>query len=278
MSAPQSPLNTTFTPAASAPAKDLCLTWRFSIADDVDKVLKFYADNQHKHVENCGESHYADRITSGRTLIIEDQDGNIKVSSMAHYDPYMSAVGQVAIGSTMSILQGCELEPLQRRPYVAVVASQVIERFLVDPPQDCFFAMIWKKTENDRVTQMLNCEVGWPIVTVTQEFADVVNEGPNLDKQHWLQATSRTLPHQARIVLSLLERNSEIVKHKTQERYKLDFSRFSLADAVHRPLIQELAHGKFGQMLESAPAVPLRHAHDLLMNYMRPSVPTPAKP
>lgn len=259
--------------AAAAPAKDLSLTWRFSDSTDVASVLKFYADNQHEHVENSGEAHYTDRITSGRTLIIEDQDGSIKVASMAHYDPYMKAVGQVVIGSTMSILQGCELEPLKCRPYVGIIASQVVERFLVEPPTDCFFAMIWKKAEFDRVTEMLHREVGWPIVTVSQQFADAVDEGPNLDKQHWLQATSRTLPHQARIVLRLLDDDATIIKHKTQERYKLDFSRFSLANAVYRPLIQELAHGKFGKMLESAPAIPMRHVHDLLMNYAGPAAP-----
>ena len=272
-------LNMAFTPAAPiTPTADLFLTWRFSSQNDVEKVLSFYAVNQHQHVENGGENHYADRITTGRTLLIEDQHGHIKVASMAHYDPYMATVGQIVIGSTMSILQGCELEPLQRRPYVGVVASQVIERFLNDPPHDCFFAMIWKKSENDRVTQMLNCDVGWPIVTVTQQFADAVNEGPNLDKQHWLQATSKTLPHQARIVLSLLEGNSTILKHKTQERYKLDFSRFSLADPVHRPLLHELAHGKFGKMLESSPNVPLRHVHDFLINHMKPNSAAPAVP
>lgn len=279
MSTP-STLTSTFTKGVTANSspKDLCLTWRFSKAEDVPKVLDFYAANKHVHVENGGEASYADRITTGRTLLIEDQDGNIQASSMAHHDPYMSAVGQIVIGSTMSILQGCQLEPLQRRPYVGIIASQVIERFLNEPPNDCFFAMVWKKAENDRVTQMLNCDVGWPIVTVTQQFADAVDEGPNLNKQHWLQATSRTLPHQARIVLRLLEDDSTIVRQKTQECYKLNFSRFSLADPVHRPVIRELAHGKFGQMLESSPHVPLRHVHDFLMNYMKLPAPTPVKP
>jgi hypothetical protein len=40
--------------AAAAPAKDLSLTWRFSDSTDVASVLKFYADNQHEHVENSG--------------------------------------------------------------------------------------------------------------------------------------------------------------------------------------------------------------------------------
>jgi hypothetical protein len=44
---------------------------------------------------------------------------------------------------------------------------------------------------------------------------------------------------------------------------KLDFSTFALAQQ-NRPLVEEIAHGNFGRLLESRPHIPLQDAQKLL--------------
>lgn len=228
---------------------------RFSEAADVPTVLSFYDQNRHHNVDFRGHDVFTERTETGRALLIFKPDNSLGLSSMSHTYP---ATDVVEIGSTLTSMDGFGLYPF-------VIASQIIHEFLERPPENRFFACI-HKPENDAVTKMLNRKVGWHIVTPTQDFADAVGEGPNIDKLSWLHADSDTLSHQSRVVLAAIDKGT-LFNKKTGENVTLDLSRFSLA-TTYRPHLEELANGRFGEMLESSRHLPLQKARQAFERYL----------
>jgi hypothetical protein len=227
------------------------LTIRFSKPSDVPQVLKFYEDHRHPNVDHRGDDIFTDRTESGRALLVFTPDGAIGMSSMSHP---MKGTGAVEIGSTLS--------PMEYRLYTFVIASQIIQEFLERTPEDRFFACIHK---GNPVTDILHKKVGWEYLTTTQDFADSVGEGPNIDKLNWLHVPSNTLGHQARIVLDQIGKG--YLEHKkTGERINLNLSGFSLATTFKRH-VEELAGGRFGEMLEKSQPIPLKAARKALDDY-----------
>ena len=227
------------------------LTIRFSTPDDVPAVLKFYDDNRHPNVDDRGNDVFADRTETGRALLVFKPDGALGMSSMSHP---IGDTGIVEIGSTMS--------PIKFGLYPFVIASQIVHEFLERTPEDRFFACVHK---GNPVVDILHKKVGWDMLNPTQAFADAVGEGPTKDKYNWLHAPSGTLGHQARLVLAQIDKGYAENK-VTGEQVKLDLSGFSLA-TVFRDQVEELASGRFGEMLESARAIPLRDARRALEKY-----------
>lgn len=235
---------------------------RFSTAADIPAILAFYRDNRHPHVDDRGDDVFTHRAESGRTMIVFKPDGAIGMSSMSHpFDNPQDLNGKGAwteIGSTLGNMDGLGLYPF-------IIATQVVEEFIQRTPGDKFFACIYKS--NPAVTGMLNKKVGWPVIQPSLDFARAVGEQPEtMDTINWLHAESDTLPHQARIVTAMLDKGF-VEKKATQERLILDTSRLSLA-TTFRPHLDELAHGRFGEMLEKSNPLPLQQARKVFDKYL----------
>lgn len=248
------------------------LTIRFSTPADVPAVLSFYHANQHHNVDNRGDAVFQNRTEQGRVFLALMPDHSIGAASMSHPFTTPLANGGTGlsseIGSTLARVDGFGLYPF-------IVASQIIHEFLEKPPEGVFFALI--HTDNTPVLNLLTKKVGWNIVPASQDFADAIGEGPNIDHFTWLNASTNTFAHQARIVLSQID--TGYVEHKkTGQRLNLDLSGFSLA-TKHRAALSELANGAFGQMLEQSPAKDLRQTLGLFSAYMAlknaPNAPKP---
>lgn len=258
------------------PQNDNTLTVRFSTAADAPKVIDFYYNTRHQHVDKRPDSLLRERTEKGQVLLVLDSKGELKASSIA-YDFNRAAQPEtdfpgvwVEIGSTRSTLSGVGLYPF-------IVASQVMERFFAHPPQEKFIAAIFK--DNQPVTDFLHKVVGWSPFTPDKECADAADLTKELHKVNCLEANSTSLPHQARIVLDFIERgtNEGLLNKKTGERVKFDLSGFTLAH-FWRPVLEELAHGAFGKMLESTAPMPLGKARQLLDEYLSAKVFAPTKP
>lgn len=227
------------------------LTIRFSTPADVPAVLKFYNDNRHPNVDDRGDAVFVDRTESGRSLLVFKPDGELGMSSMSHP---IGDTGIVEIGSTVS--------PIKFGLYSFVIASQIVHEFLERAPDDCFFACVHKGSP---VVDILHKKVGWDMLNPTQDFADAVGEGPTKDKYNWLHAPTNTLGHQARVVLEQI--NKGYAENKaTGEKVKFDLSGFSLA-TTFKAHVEELAEGRFGEMLETAQPIPLKDARQALAQY-----------
>lgn len=231
------------------------LTVRFSGPADVPAVLDFYHSNQHHNVDNRGDDVFTKRTEEGRAILILNPDNSIGMASMSHP---MDQGKKIEIGSTRAQLEGFGLYPF-------VVASQIVHEFLERPAQECFFACI--HLDNDSVTKMLNQKVGWQFMTPSQDFADAVGEGATKDTLRWLVASSDTFAHQARVASDAMAKGY-VENRKTGEKLRLDLSAFSLAGAYQRH-VHELAHGRFGEMLENAMPIPPAEARKAFENYMQ---------
>lgn len=232
------------------------LTIRFSTPADVPAVLHFYQTNLHKNVDYRGDDIFADRTENGRTLLILNPDNTIGMASTSH--PF-DQNKKIEIGSTIrSGLDGLGLYPF-------VIASQVIHEFLERTPEECLFACIHK--ENADVVSMLHKKVGWNMTTPTQEFADAVGEGNHINDLTWLRADTDTFAHQAKIVDTSINKGF-VENKKTGEKFGLNLAHFSLATTFNHHL-QELAHGRFGEMLKHAHPLPLAQARQSFENYLK---------
>lgn len=234
---------------ASLPA----LAVRFSGPSDIPAVLDFYHANQHHNVDNRGDDVLTRRTGEGRTILILKPDRSIGMASMSH--PFDQG-RKIEIGSTHAPLKDFGL-------YSFVVASQIIHEFLERPAPECFFAHIHQG--NDPVINMLNQKVGWQFMTPTQDFAGAVGEGQTMDTLRWLVAPSDTFPHQARIVENAMEKGY-VENKKTRVKMRLDLSGFSLA-TTYQSHVQELASGRFGEMLEKSQPLPPAEVRKAFENY-----------
>ncbi len=252
-----------------ADAGEPVIVIRFSKPEDKDKILAFYKDYKHKHVESRDSSILEDKINSARVFMAEDKAGTLSTASVA-YDfvtpgaSHREKATWIEIGSTRSVLQGVGLYPF-------IVSTQVIYEFLRNPPQDKFIAAVYK--DNQPVVDMLHKKVGWKYFTPDKILADTTDLTPDLPKLHCLEATSDCLPNMARIVLDHIRRGETqgLLNKKTGQYVKLDLCEFALANEL-RPMLEELAEGKFGKMLETSAALPLGQTRAMLTAHMNPPV------
>ena len=239
---------------SALPLSKRTLSVRFSVPEDVPAVLEFYNTNQHHNVDHRGDSVFKDRTEKGRTLLVLNPDRTIGMSSMSH--PFEKSAS-VEIGSTRSRLDGFGLYPF-------IIASQIIHEFIERPANGPFFACIHK--DNVAVTTLLNKKVGWNMITPTQEFADSIGEGDNINTLFWLHADTDTFSHQAKIVLDVIA-EGRVKNKKTGESLALDLSSFSLANEHHQ-LVKELANGDFGKMLQKLMPQSPKTAREALARHM----------
>lgn len=246
---------------------------RFSYPADTARVLQHYRDNPHPHVDYRGDAVFTDRIENGRTLLVMTGHDEIALASMAYDFNEPGHQGShatwIELGSTVGAkdkLRGFSMYPF-------AIASQVVHEFLTQPPADHFFACIYKS--NPEVTKFLNTAVGWKFYDPDDAFIAVAGETPeNAKNINWLQATTDTLPHQARVVLEVINKGY-LENRKTGGKALLDLDEFVLANQ-YLALVQELAHGAFGRMLESCPPIPLAQTRDQFLIYMKSKGQAPA--
>lgn len=244
---------------------------RFSSASDAGKAIDFYENEQHQHVDRRPDDVLSARAKAGQILMIEDAQGTLKAASIS-YDFNRAATDRatgpatwIEIGSTRSTLSGIGLYPF-------IIASQVMERFLNDPPEETFIAAIFR--DNMPVTNFLNKVVGWSLFEPKRECSDAADITKELDKIYCLEAPTTSLPHQARIVLDFIERadSGRIKNKKTGETVTFDFSDFSLAGKL-KPLLQELGYGTTAHALETGAPIPMHQARQLLERHFSANIP-----
>jgi len=252
---------------------------RFCTPGDFEKITHYYKDNTHHHVHVRDPEWIARHVRKGQFLLIERPDGEI-IAASATYDYHTAAdsldgaPSYYEIGSTNFKQPGGRGYDL----YPFMIAAQVIDAFLRYPPKKCFIANVYDSSPVGRT--MLKPIVGWQIVTPEQDVLKKFNQSKSANNQSagpmsWYGATSSTLPHQARIVLEYLTRG-EVIHKKTGEKLTLDFSRFSLATS-ERKLVEQLASGHFGNMIEDNADFPLQQARALLAHYNKGTI-SPYKP
>lgn len=252
------------------PAEAAEVKVHFSTIADVSRVFNFYAAYQHEHVDLRAEDLLRTSTENGRIFMaIHEPTSTIMMSSSAYDydDPRTNTVNKswVEIGSTRAAVDGLGLYPF-------TIASQVIHEFITRPPEDFFFASIYNN--NDAVAAMLSGKVGWSFFDPEDTLIDVSGERENMDKLIWLRADTTSIPHQARLVLSVIERleRDGLRNKRTNEVYKINFQNFPLANEL-RPILKELAYGQYGKILENTPALNMRQASDTLKESMANRLP-----
>ncbi len=246
---------------------------RFSEGSDLGKILDYYKNNGHQHVHVRSPDWIANHVKKGQFLLVEKMDGTI-IASSATYDYNLtntegSRPDYYEMGSTNFNAQegrGYEL-------YQFMIASQVVMAFLEFPPQKHFIANVYDSSPVGR--EMLTKIVGWKVIQPEAAILEKLKEtkaDPTkpLNPMTWYGATSSTLGHQARIVLDYINQGA-VTHKKSGKRLNLDLSHFPLANKL-KPLVQELAHGRFGQMLEvSSSDTPLAQTRSMLDQYTQNS-------
>jgi len=209
-----------------------------------------------------------ERAAGGRAIIYEDPAGEIYFSSITY--EYAKANTNdthpewAECGSTQAATGGLGLYPL-------TISSQVIYSFLTDPPYDKFIGSFSKSSPN--VAKLILGKVGWKLFTPDQDCLEATKSTkdvePDNSQRNWAGSPSSCLPHQARIILETLNDSAagKMIHKQTQAKIKLDVSDFPLANEL-RPMLEELAYGKFGQYLEATADMKLGHTRELLEQYM----------
>jgi TusA-related sulfurtransferase len=280
----------------------------FTNPQDTQRVLCFYEKNRHEHVDLRQDSVWNERTQNGRVVLVEDSANNIGLISVAYdfFDANQQALqtqfinavsgghdGNAAgvdiqprwieIGSTIALqdktakpndlLKGLNLYPF-------IIASQTIHEFIAHTPQDFILANV--NHNNPSVITMLNEKVGWkffePIIDIIQANKSTkADTGAYKIQRTWLRATPDTLPHQARLILSVIDEGNSLGLHnkKTEARIALDTSNFALAQEF-RKTVEAIAHGPISQILEQQKDMDMKSAHALVMGSLEePATSTP---
>ncbi len=248
---------------ATAPVAVSPLTIRFSEEQDAPAIYNFYLGNQHGDFDLRKPEVIQERAKAGQIIIVE-KDGQTGMSSMGFSFARAASPDQKTwseFGATRSVLNGMSL-------YAFIIASQVIQDFLHDTPAEKFFANVYE--DNDKVRHLLKNIVGWNEFEPEDEILTVcktTKETPANDRPRvWYESTSDTLAQQARLVSEFISK-THIENYRTQEQVPLDFSRFSLA-TVYKKHVEELAHGRFGEMLTDSQPLPLAQTRKAFENYL----------
>jgi hypothetical protein len=242
------------------------LTIRFSEQNDTQTICDFHQKNPHHNVDPRKPEIVEERARNGRILLIE-QGGAVKASSIG-YDFTRASEGSgaawIEIGTVRSTIGGI---------FAFMIASHVIHEFLNSPPGEKFVTNIHSR--NARVGHKFQHEAGWKIFVPSDEITAACKATKTAESKEspriWFEATSDTLPFQARIVENAMTRG---IDGKTG-KMDLDLSRFPLS-ATFRRQVEELAHGRFGEMMEKAEPLPLRETRGLFEQYLNGATYFPA--
>ncbi len=261
------------------PAMGETFSVRFSTADDCDRLIAFFNDNQHAATALRQDEQYRDRISNGAGIIVAAQSEEIVGASMSYplYD-FNKMAGRgvpshewTEFGSTRAVLPGYKL-------YQLMVAATTLQQFAMEPPKDRFVAEVY--TDNTPVNQMLGGDLRWTTIANPPDALKMASSG-TLAQQvtkpvYWYQCATEHMPHQARVVLDYID-NPVIQRTKNKPdgqggikpevvgEIRLDFSRFSLATML-RDYMDTLARQDFGDTGNPDPAKKLRDYRAHLAN------------
>lgn len=273
----------------------------FTNPQDNQRVLDFYKNNQHAHVDLRQDSVWNERTQNGRVILVEDTTNNIGLISVAYdfYDAKQqdlqnsfrnAASGQKAesataldiqprwieIGSTIG-LQDKNAKPNDLMKglnlYPFIIASQTIHEFIAHTPQDFVLANVYD--DNPAVMAMLNQKVGWnffePEADILKACKDTkIDNGHDNAQRKWLRATPDTLPHQARLILSVIDKgNGEgLTNKKTGAKVALNTNNFALAQEF-RKTVEAMAYGPISHVLEQQKDMDMNSARSLVADSLK---------
>jgi hypothetical protein len=236
----------------------------FSKAADLPYLKSFYENNRHNTVHVRKNFVMQKAVDNGRFIVLKDESDQIRAGSGAYEFPddrptYVRP-RWTEIGTTTANLPGYGLYPY-------IIASQVVMDFIKNTPSECFAATI--DHDNTAVLEMLKNKVGWKEFTPDEDLIKGIKNTKDWSTTNpvvWLQARSESIPHQARLVLELIDKK-ELVNKKTGETMELDFSDFPLAGQL-RAQVEALAHGKLARALEENPHITMSTARAYLAKHM----------
>ena len=166
--------------------------------------------------------------------------------------------------------------------YPFIIASQTMHEFIAHTPQDFVLANVYD--DNPAVMTMLNQKVGWnffePEADILKACKDTkIDTGQQKAQRKWLRATPDTLPHQARLILSVIDTGNGqgIENKKTGARVLLNTHDFSLAQEF-RKTVEAIAYGSVSHILEQNSDMDMNSARSLVMDSLKvqSSAPDPA--
>lgn len=196
----------------------------FSTTKDTQDLLDYYSANAHGNVYQREESQIRERIRSGAVIMLRDEQDKIVAASITW--PIMDKQGRhkwSEVGTTRFTLPGFGL-------YEPMVASQIVQSALVEPPEDRFIAEV--DVSNTAVIYLLHKKLGWPTYNPPKDLEEAV-EGtvdPNepITPVNWYQCGPETLAKHAGMVMKLID-NPVLKNSKTGEEIEIDMSKFPLA-------------------------------------------------
>lgn len=217
---------------------------RQSKKQDEQKILDFYKNNQHEFVAARDPDIMEERIKSGAVTMLQDDNGDIQAISIAY--PVISKDDNgddthkwTEIGSTHVLMSGMGL-------FDILVGSQLLNAFLMEPPEDRFVIEIDPTNEHSKhVFRKIGCT---DFDDAPQEMIDIVNgilapEDAGAPVE-WFQSGAENMPELARKFLDHVE-NPIIKNKKTGEEYELDISEAPLGKHFIETL-EKLAKNDYG--------------------------------
>lgn len=247
------------------------LRFHFSGAADLPNVKSYYASNRHNNVDIRKDDITEQAVKNGRFILVDQKDGTLHAGSAAYdfADPDDDTEPRqwIELGTTRATLPGYGLYPY-------LISSQVVYDFLDKPPKDRFVAIV--DDNNPSVRHLLGVKTGWKEFTASPELETALHQTKSWssnDPYKWFGATTDTLPHQARLVLDLINK-TELVHKNGQDRHFLDFSDFPLANQF-RKAVEFLANGPVANHLENNPHMGMAKARDYLEKHMKGQLKSP---
>lgn len=243
------------------------LKFAFSKAADHDRLVEFYKDNRHDTVHIRKPAVMRKAVDNGRFIVLTDDQNGVRAGSGAYDYPDDDHNYQrrwTELGTTTANMPGYGLYPY-------IIAAQVIMDFIGRTPSESFVATI--DHDNYSVIDLLKNKVGWKEFSPSEELKKEIKNTKDWSTENpvvWLRATPEALPHQARLVLELIDK-TELVNKKTGEKVKLDLSDFPLANEM-RSYVEALADGKLAKAFEENPHITMNTARAYLAKHMNGQV------
>lgn len=199
---------------------------RFSSANDIDNIVRFYRDNKSPFVFERERAVWLERATAGAVTLIEDAAGKIVASSISYPIRPQGASAErhawTEIGSTMVALTNVGL-------FKTLIAAQTLKAFADDRPKKGFVMEIVRT--NERSLEVFN-RVGAKSFSIPPELFEIVEQtftAEAKDRQvEWFRIDPRQLA-QYRDMIRAMDRDQPVHEQKgTGDRYVIDFSRSGL--------------------------------------------------
>ena len=200
------------------------LSVRFSSQADVERIAKFYYNNQHPQVDPISDKELVLLAESGRFLLFSDNEGEVKAASAAKtravYDQSEEKLlTWTEIGATMSVVHGFNLYPF-------IISSQVIHEHVKNPPTEFFYATIYNN--NPAVISLLEKKVGWTVEPSSYDILAITDEVDLTNKITALTVSDNAIAKQADIVKKVIE-SPVLTSKKSEAKLALDLNDFSLS-------------------------------------------------